>query len=414
MGSRRTIQGLAAAAVLTLGACTGGSNNADIEYRGTNPGSRGLGESGVSGPGIRQYDGFQVAVARDGDTVARVADRIGLSAIELANFNGLRPDSALRVGDELALPPRPAGSASAGRAIPSAPSAAPAPQVSPGFEAPAPDVASDPIVAAAPPPERAFERTVVTDTPTAPVPGASDWSPSLAAAAIERATGIDENGNLAAPPSANDPLPQNPVDARDLRSPDLGQYQSPADSGLAAGAAPPAVDEVPQAAPSNRLDFADDFETAPPPSAPERTAAVDPEVATPVEPAPRRSASRLLRPVEGPVALGFRQSAGGPRNDGVDFAATPGSPVVAAADGEVALVSRALGGLGTIVLVRHADELITVYGRVDEVGVAKGDIVRRGQRLGVVATPDTQTEALMHFEVRQGANSVDPMPYIGG
>ena len=56
---------------------------------------------------IVAYDGFQAAVARSGDTVASVAQRIGISAAELGAYNGLSPTHPLRPGDELVLPPRP-------------------------------------------------------------------------------------------------------------------------------------------------------------------------------------------------------------------------------------------------------------------------------------------------------------------
>jgi len=121
---------------------------------------------------------------------------------------------------------------------------------------------------------------------------------------------------------------------------------------------------------------------------------------------------RFLRPVSGPVALGFGPRADGGRNEGVDFAAPAGAPVRAAADGEVALVSEALGGLGTIVLLRHPDELLTVYGRLADVRVAKGEIVARGQRIGAVAAPEPPAEPRMHFEIREGAEAVDPMAYL--
>ena len=57
--------------------------------------------------GIVIYNGYQAAVARSGDTVASVAQRIGISALELGAYNGLSPTHPLRPGDELVLPPRP-------------------------------------------------------------------------------------------------------------------------------------------------------------------------------------------------------------------------------------------------------------------------------------------------------------------
>ena len=56
--------------------------------------------------GIISYPGYQVVVARGGDTVADVANRIGLDAEELAKYNGVRPDDVLRKDEVLALPRR--------------------------------------------------------------------------------------------------------------------------------------------------------------------------------------------------------------------------------------------------------------------------------------------------------------------
>ena len=123
-------------------------------------------------------------------------------------------------------------------------------------------------------------------------------------------------------------------------------------------------------------------------------------------------AIRRLRPVQGPIAVGFGEGAGPAKNDGVDFAAPAGARVVAAADGEVALVSESLGGLGTIVLVRHADEILTVYGRIAGVTVRKGDVVTRGQQIGVVSNAAAPAEPRMHFEVRRGATVMDPMRFL--
>ncbi|HEU0221567.1 MAG TPA: M23 family metallopeptidase, partial [Paracoccaceae bacterium] len=95
--------------------------------------------------------------------------------------------------------------------------------------------------------------------------------------------------------------------------------------------------------------------------------------------------------------------------EGVDFAAEAGAPVVAADDGEVALISNSLGGLGKIVLIRHAGGLTTVYAGIDPVEVQKGDPVRRGQVIGAVAASASPS---LHFEVRRGAESVDPAGYL--
>ena len=83
----------------------------------------------------------------------------------------------------------------------------------------------------------------------------------------------------------------------------------------------------------------------------------------------------------------------------------------AAAPGEVALISEALGGLGTIVLVRHRDDLITTYSTLSDVRVKRGEQVQAGQVIGVVAARENPE---LQFDVFRGTTSVDPTPYIGG
>ena len=80
--------------------------------------------------------------------------------------------------------------------------------------------------------------------------------------------------------------------------------------------------------------------------------------------------------------------------------------------GTVVLVSRSLGGLGTIVLVRHENEFLTVYGRIDGVVVSKGDRVERGQVIATVADLKPPRTPSLHFEIRRGPESVDPEEFI--
>jgi murein DD-endopeptidase MepM/ murein hydrolase activator NlpD len=309
--------------------------------------------------GIVTYDGYQAAVARSGDTVASVARRIGLSASQLGAYNGLSPTHPLRPGDELVLPPR-AGGTSAGAA------------------------------AAVP-----LDTNTATADAGAAGPAASDgagWSPDLAAAAIERASGFGAQGNLALPPSAGEPLLPDPQTPGEPASPQPRQYQIPAPEPLWAPASDPGPVET---------------ITTPEEQVVEDNAAIE-LAATEPQPQPP-GAFRLIRPVVGPVVIGFDQGAGRVRNDGIDFASPANAPVVAAAGGEVALVSQSLGGLGTIVLLRHPGDYLTVYGRIEQVTVRKGDIVDQGQKIGVVS-PATQPR--MHFEVRRGAESLDPAKFF--
>ena len=75
----------------------------------------------------------------------------------------------------------------------------------------------------------------------------------------------------------------------------------------------------------------------------------------------------------------------------------------------MALISEALGGLGTIVLIRHPDDLMTTYSTLSNVSVEKGDRVPAGEVIGVVAPRDNPE---LQFDVFRGTDQrrPDPLP----
>jgi murein DD-endopeptidase MepM/ murein hydrolase activator NlpD len=388
--ARTVVQATALLAIASCGS-TQSPDRAAVEIKGSDPAAAAPAAPAAPAStvpdarGIVIYDGYEAAVAQSGDTVASVARRIGLSASELGAYNGLSPTHPLRPGDELVLPPRPGGyttSDSTG----AAPAVAPPATIEIAQGAPAAttattDSATTPIEAVP------LQNGLAVADPAAS--GEAAWSPDLAAAAIDRSAGFDEQGDLAAPPSAEEPLPPNPQAPGELTSPQLGQYQSPAIEPLTPTPPPRPVETI----------------TTPEEQVVEDNAAVELAATAPEPPVE----FRLIRPVVGPVVIGFNQGVGRARNDGIDFASPVGAPVVAAASGEVALVSQSLGGLGTIVLLRHPGDYLTVYGRIEKVTVGKGDFVSQGQKIGVVS-PSTQPR--MHFEVRLGAESMDPVKFF--
>ncbi|MFN9648426.1 MAG: peptidoglycan DD-metalloendopeptidase family protein [Pseudanabaena sp.] len=98
---------------------------------------------------------------------------------------------------------------------------------------------------------------------------------------------------------------------------------------------------------------------------------------------------------------------------GVDFAAPPGTPIFAAADGVVTDAGWTNGGYGNIVELRHSDGSVTLYAHTSRVYVSKGQVVNRGQAIAEVGTTGRSTGPHLHFEVQpDGKNAVDPMDYL--
>ncbi|MSO64613.1 MAG: M23 family metallopeptidase [Alphaproteobacteria bacterium] len=129
---------------------------------------------------------------------------------------------------------------------------------------------------------------------------------------------------------------------------------------------------------------------------------------TPVAPPPR-SGAKFAWPVEGPVIATFGPQGGGRANDGIDIRAAMGTPILAADAGVVLYVGNEVRGFGNLLLLRHADGLVTAYAHADEIVVKKGDQVGKGQVVGRVGHSGLANEPKLHFEVRKGTEPLDPI-----
>jgi len=125
------------------------------------------------------------------------------------------------------------------------------------------------------------------------------------------------------------------------------------------------------------------------------------------------SRAGFIWPVRGRVISSYGPKAGHLHNDGINIAAPRGAAIAAAADGTVAYVGNDLASYGNLVLIRHANGLVTAYAHLDRVQVSRGDIVKRGQAIGTVGSTGTVANPQLHFEVRRGIESLDPAKYLG-
>lgn len=103
---------------------------------------------------------------------------------------------------------------------------------------------------------------------------------------------------------------------------------------------------------------------------------------------------------------------GGRAHEGIDLPAPMGTPVLAAADGEVVYAGGGIRGYGNLVVLQHGGDLLTVYAHNSALFVAQGQGVRAGERIAAVGQTGRATGPHLHFEVRQGQIPRDPMPYL--
>jgi murein DD-endopeptidase MepM/ murein hydrolase activator NlpD len=331
--------------------------------------------------GVISYPNYQVVVAQRGETVRQIATRLNLDANQLAAFNGVDADVALRRDEIVALPARVAEPSPATGAVTSGPIQPPSVDVTTlagdainraGEQTTAPtaqaaQTGAEPTRHRVARGETAFQIARLYDVPVAalaewnglgsdltvregqqlliPVAGATPPSPTATEAP-------GAGSRTPTPPSAVVPLPEVDV-----------------------------TPETPQTAP-----------VAPP--APD----LGTTAATPATSAP------FIFPVQGSIIREYNPG----RNEGIDIGVPAGTAVKAAADGTIAAITQNTNG-AQIIVMRHTGNILTVYVNVDDLSVSKDTRVSQGQTIAQVAAG---TPSFLHFEVRDGLESVDPADYL--
>ena len=335
---------------------------------------------GADGQGVLNYPNYQVAVARRGDTVASVASRVGIGADELASFNALRPNDPLRDGETLVLPRRVAGGLSGGNTGAVIGGGGAQPVDVAGIATTALDrvgSAPAPATASGPEPQRHKVARGETAFSIARTYGVSakaiaDWNGLPADLAVRE-------GQFLIIPVASASAASAPISKTVVTAPGEGSLTP-----VPPSASEPLPDEdvAPAAQPAKETPASPDLGET-------RTQA---------------SAAQFVMPADGKIIRGYAKG----KNEGIDIAASAGSGVKAAADGVVAAITKDTEQV-PIVVIRHADGLLTVYAGLDGIKVAKGAKVKRGQTIAAVRAG---SPAFVHFEVRKGVDSIDPVQYL--
>jgi murein DD-endopeptidase MepM/ murein hydrolase activator NlpD len=96
------------------------------------------------------------------------------------------------------------------------------------------------------------------------------------------------------------------------------------------------------------------------------------------------------------------------RHEGTDYAARPGTPVMAAGDGVVLRASRA-GGYGNLIELRHLNGITTRYGHLRGFArnIRRGVRVEQGQTIGYVGSTGLATGPHLHYEFRMNGTARD-------
>jgi murein DD-endopeptidase MepM/ murein hydrolase activator NlpD len=123
---------------------------------------------------------------------------------------------------------------------------------------------------------------------------------------------------------------------------------------------------------------------------------------------------RFAWPLQGDILSGYGAKPGGQRNDGLEIAAPLGTPIMAAAAGDVLVAGTQVPGYGTLVLVQHDGGWVTVYTHLSRTHVKIKDHVSQGDVIGEVGQSGGVDQPELHFEIRfrrtpkEKATPIDP------
>jgi murein DD-endopeptidase MepM/ murein hydrolase activator NlpD len=307
----------------------------------------------------------ETIVVRPGDTLYVLAKRHRVSIAALIELNGLRNGSSLRPGQQLVLP---AGARHVRQA------------------------------------ERAPEPAEADDTPapatTAASPGGFDGQHTVKAGESLYGIARQHRVTLADLQRANAITEPNKIQVGAvLRIP--GRAQSAQASRFvptSTGAAPAARSRVINARAERQ--------------AKRREAALH-DRATDAGPAEAGS-GKFRWPVKGRIISGYGKRSDGTHNDGINLAVPQGTEIHAVEGGKVAYAGNELKGYGNLVLIRHDNGWVSAYAHADRLLVKRNDVVRRGQVIARAGRTGTVDQPQLHFELRQGAKPVDPLPHLEG
>ena len=128
-----------------------------------------------------------------------------------------------------------------------------------------------------------------------------------------------------------------------------------------------------------------------------------------------KNTTSFIKPIEGAISsiYGFRETATGsvPKNHtGTDIAATTGTKIKSATEGQVVLASEE-GDYGKHIKIQIG-EVSIIYAHCNALYVKEGDTVTQGQEIAEVGSTGNSTGPHLHFEIRISERTVDPQKIL--
>ena len=367
--------------VLSVGSC-GVLSNLDFDLRGNEyDTSDAVRKAMKTRPlpdsrGIISYSTYEVAVARKGDTIKSIADRLGLKSQNIAAYNGMSSLEKLNDGQLISLPNRTdkrkfqlKNSTSnrnevnvtelASTAIETATSKKKVIKKSTSEQE------NEPIRHKVSRGETAF---TISRLYNVSIRSLADWN------------GLDSNYTIREGQYLLIPLPRDKIvtEVATVKPGKNSKTPSP----------PSSAEALPEPIPTENLET----------TSGKSKSSNQPEN---IEPS---NTGQFSYPVNGKIIRDYVKN----KTDGIDISAPEGTPIVAAEKGIVAAITSDTQEVPIIVL-KHEGNLLTVYAGIGDISVKEKEKVLKSQLLGKIRPGNP---SFLHFEVRRGFESIDPMEFL--
>ena len=110
----------------------------------------------------------------------------------------------------------------------------------------------------------------------------------------------------------------------------------------------------------------------------------------------------------------FKKFNSDPENlyEGLGIAAPAGSVVKAAASGKIIFTGNQGDNYGQVVIIKHKEPFLTIYGHLNKIKVKPGQTIKAGQKIGTVGTSGGAQSPRVLFQVRKNRVAVNPKYYF--
>lgn len=124
------------------------------------------------------------------------------------------------------------------------------------------------------------------------------------------------------------------------------------------------------------------------------------------------NAISFVWPLHGDVIRKFGENYNGKAYDGIAIKANKGANIKAIEDGEVIYAGNELKDLGNMIIIKHSNNWLSIYGYCDTINVSLKDKVQKGNIIGTVGKSGSVSEPQLYFAIRRGRVAVDPLKYL--